>query len=264
MDLCDKISEMSVIGCLMHNPLHLSEVDKYHFDVRDFSSLFTRSIFSSIQNLYLDGARTIQVIDIDSYIQRYPDLRVEFEKNQGVTYLQDCEDMGEDGNFPYYYSRLRKFSCLRSLDKDGFDISQFYPTNVLDKDYSDKMKQFDEMTVTEIFDGLKKKLFSLEEGYVSKASSTSGYIADGMRALKEQLKQSPEIGFPLQGKYYNTVVRGARKGKYYLRSAASGVGKTRLAVGDACNLAYPIYFDWNTREWVDKHYSEKEYGCFEI
>lgn len=43
--------------------------------------------------------------------------------------------------------------------------------------------------------------------------------------MLHELEQKPEIGLPLQGDIFNTVVRGARLGKLYLRSASSGTGK---------------------------------------
>ena len=39
------------------------------------------------------------------------------------------------------------------------------------------------------------------------------------------------------------------KGKFYLKSAASGAGKTRGLVGDACALAFPIRYDSTTCRW---------------
>ena len=45
------------------------------------------------------------------------------------------------------------------------------------------------------------------------------------------------------------MVRGARKGKFYLRTASSGTGKSRTMVGDACYLAYPIRYDNDKQAW---------------
>ena len=40
-----------------------------------------------------------------------------------------------------------------------------------------------------------------------------------------ELKEKPEVGCQLQGEIFNSIVRGGRRGKMYLRSASSGVGK---------------------------------------
>ena len=52
-------------------------------------------------------------------------------------------------------------------------------------------------------------------------------------------KEAPEVGEFLDGDIYNFAVRGARYGKFYLNSAASGHGKTRMMVGNAASLAFP-------------------------
>lgn len=70
-----------------------------------------------------------------------------------------------------------------------------------------------------------------------------------MDEFLNSLKIAPDAGARLQGKLFNTAVRGARKGKYYLRSASSGTGKTRQAVGDACYLSYPIRYSQEQQKW---------------
>ena len=62
--------------------------------------------------------------------------------------------------------------------------------------------------------------------------------------------KNPEIGPSLCGRFFSTACRGARLGKYYLRSAASGTGKTRLAVFDACKIAFPIHYSHKSCTFV--------------
>lgn len=80
---------------------------------------------------------------------------------------------------------------------------------------------------------------------------------DGVKELVETLKIKPEVGIKLQGDIFNTITRGGRKGKVYLRSAPSGVGKTRSMVGDACNIAYPIRYEPRYGKWVSTGGAEK-------
>lgn len=248
---------MQIFGCLMQDPLLFAQIDKYRLTVNDFDSKFTKIIYSSLYNMYIDGARVITIVDIDNYLNSYRDLKIVFEENNGIQYIQDCEEIAELTNFDYYYQRVKKFSALRALEKDGFDIGDFYCSDILNKNYNSIQERFDTLSVADIFSEIKKKLFSLEENYVTSSTSGSSRACDQLKELKEQYKLIPEIGRPLQGNIFNTVVRGARKGKYYLRSAGSGTGKSRLMVGDACNLAIPIYYDNKNNKWVDKGYSEK-------
>jgi len=63
-----------------------------------------------------------------------------------------------------------------------------------------------------------------------------------------RLKESPDVGVPLYGPLINTITRGARLRKFYLRSAATGTGKTRSMIADACyigcNRIYDDIFGW--------------------
>lgn len=256
-ELVDKTAIMQVFGCIMQEPLLLAQIDKYRLDINDFHSRFTKIIYSGLYNMYTDGARVITPLDIDNYLNTYKDLKIVFDENNGIQYIQDCEEIADTINFNYYYQRVKKFSALRALKKDGFDISDFYCTDILNRDYSKIQERFDSLSVSDIFSEIKKKLFGLEERYVTSSTSGSSKASDGLMSLKEQYKRTPEIGYPLQGEIYNTVVRGARKGKYYLRSAPTGAGKTRMMVGDACHLAIPIYYDLKSKQWENRGYAER-------
>lgn len=47
-----------------------------------------------------------------------------------------------------------------------------------------------------------------------------------------------------------TVTRGARLKKFYLRSAATGMGKTRSMIADACNIACNKLYDSRFGTWI--------------
>lgn len=251
MPLSDKNSMMQVIGCLMKNANILSQADKYDINFADFDDLLNRYIYQAIQNFYAAGARTISVVDLDNFFQSRQEIKVEYDKKNGLDYIKDCESLSNPENFDYYYLRLKKFSLLRSLKKSGFDISYFYCDNPLAANYDEVQTRFEEASIESIFDEVKKRLSVIERDYNTSDLNTSAGASTGLRELVESLKQKPEIGQPLSGSIYNTVVSGARLGKYYIRSAGSGVGKSRLAVGDACRLAIPKYYDWHKECWVD-------------
>ena len=54
---------------------------------------------------------------------------------------------------------------------------------------------------------------------------------------------------PLYGPLINTVTRGARLKKFYLRSAPTGVGKSRTMIADACNIGCNRIYD-DTFGWI--------------
>lgn len=255
-NLVDKNAIMQVIGCLIRNPLLFSEVGN-NLNIDDFDNNLTKSIFNAIYNLYQLGADKVNVVDIDNYLQQYGGVYSNFQKENGIVYLQDCYELAQVENFQYYFNRLKKFSALRKLNKSGIDVSDIYDDDMTNsKKEKEKMDAFDEMSVQDIFSFINKRVSDIEYQYnINKQTACNAF--DSIKELKEELKQTPEIGAPLQGDIYNVIVRGARKGKFYLNSGASGSGKSRKLIGNACKLAYPYHYDDYRKEWVRTGSEEK-------
>ena len=234
----------------MCRPELLSDVDKYQLEPTDFSQQLDKMIFSAIYNLFAGGAEKIHTIDVDTYLQTNEVAKSLLEKNNGLAFIQDCEDLADPANFQLYYNKLKKINLLRDLQKNGRDISEFYCEDPLNERYSEINERFEKMTATDIFNSLRGELADLENKYVINSVVEESNAAQGIRELIKNLKETPEIGVHLQGEIFNTVCRGGRKGKLYLRSAGSGVGKTRSMVGDACQIAYPVRYDTKYQKWV--------------
>lgn len=255
--LSDKNAVLQVIGSLMKKPSLLSEKDKYNLQPNDFESRFERYIFIAILNSYNNGAQTLSEIDIDNYLMEHKDQYLLFQQNNGISYLQDALDMSTPENFEYYYNRIKKFNCLKDLKKSGFDISEFYEENELNPKQFEINQRFETLKPKDIFDGLKRRIYKVEGEYVEGDASITTDVSVGIDELLEKLKNSPDAGARFQGKYFNTVTRGARKGKYYIVSFPSGGGKTRLLLGEACYLAFPMRYSWESMEWKITGNSEK-------
>lgn len=241
----------------MKKPSLLSEKDKYNLQPSDFESRFERYIFIAILNSYTNGAQSLSEIDIDNYLMEHKDQYLLFQQNNGISYLQDALDMSTPENFEYYYNRIKKFNCLKDLKKSGFDISEFYEENELNPKQFEINQRFETLKPKDIFDGLKRRIYKVEGEYVEGDASITTDISVGIDELLEKLKNSPDAGARFQGKYFNTVTRGARKGKYYIVSFSSGGGKTRLLLGEACYLAFPMRYSWETMEWKITGNAEK-------
>lgn len=255
--LSDKNAILQVIGSLMKKPSLLSEKDKYNLQPSDFESRFERYIFIAILNSYTNGAQSLSEIDIDNYLMEHKDQYLLFQQNNGISYLQDALDMSAPENFEYYYNRIKKFNCLKDLKKSGFDISEFYEENELNPKQFEINQRFETLKPKDIFDGLKRRIYKVEGEYVEGDASITTDVSVGIDELLEKLKNSPDAGARFQGKYFNTVTRGARKGKYYIVSFPSGGGKTRLLLGEACYLAFPMRYSWETMEWKITGNAEK-------
>lgn len=256
MVCADRKTIIQVLGSLMNRPELLSDIDKYQLEPNDFDLKLDRYVYSAIYNLYVQGAERIHAQDVDNYLSSNEIAKKVIEDENGIQFLIDCETNTESGNFTYYYNKLKKFNLLRDLEKNGYDISSFYCDDPLNIDF-EIGKRFETLTTEQILNHYKVDMVNLESKYVINTVVKEGKASDGIRNLIAELQQTPEVGIRLQGSIFNTITRGGRKGKLYLRSAGSGVGKTRSMVGDACNIAYPIRFEPKYGKWIATGNPEK-------
>ena len=241
----------------MNKPDLLNETDKYLLEPSDFSKQLDRFIFSAIYNLYVNGAERIHAVDVDNYLKDNALAKQLMEKENGKVFLQDCEIESEVENFSYYYNKLKKINLVRELQLSKDKVDQIYCEDVLNDHYIEINNKFEQMQTVDIINMLKSNIATMENKYVLNNIAEESQPADTIRQKLKEWKQKPEIGCMLQGDIFNTITRGGRKGKLYIRSAGSGVGKTRSMVGDACHIAYPIRYDPKVGKWVSTGSCEK-------
>lgn len=253
----DNSTVQQVLGCLCSKPQLLSQVDRYNLSLTDFSTRFFRYLYSAIYGLYAQGATKIEPIDIANYLESDNNAKISFEQNHGVEYIQDAKEFSDIQNFDYYYNRLKKINLLRDLKKQGFDISDYYCDDLANPRATEINQRFEGLSTKDICDGVKKKLLHLEADYAKSEEVQVESAFEGMEDLINDMAENVSIGLPLQGHIYSRVVNGAEPGALYIRSSASGTGKTRSAVADACYLAYPVRFDGRAQQWAQVGSNEK-------
>lgn len=234
----------------MKRPQFLSETDKYQLSLDDFYYKFDKYIFAAIENLYRGGANKIQPIDVENYLQSNGAASVIFKQNNGIEYLQDAEYLSETQNFEFYYKRLKKINLLTKLQNEGFDISEFYIEDLTNPKALEVNKNFEKLEIDEILDALKRKVLGLENEFTQNEVTRTESAFTGIEDIIESAQLQTDIGVPVQGDILNEVISGARRGTLIIRSAASGTGKTRQAVGDACLIAYPFRYEPKQDKWV--------------
>lgn len=223
--MIDKESMQQILGALMKCPQLLSEVDKYNLTLYDFPSKFEKYIFSAIYGLYYNGARKIDIIDIENYLSTDPIAKKTFEVNNGIEYLQDIEEFSNVENFQYYYDKLKKFNLLNDLQKKGFDTSSIYSEDLTSDKSFEVNKEFESINTKDIINKYKKELLKLESEYASPEEIEKGKVSDNIDDFLESLSEAQEIGLPIQGNIYNQIIDGAQKGALTIRSGSSGLGK---------------------------------------
>ena len=238
-----------ILGSLMKHPQFLSEIDKYSLSMTDFSTKFEKYIFTAIQGLWRNGAPKITAFDIESYMEANEGAKKLFEQQNGLEYLQDIEEFSNVENFPYYYAKLKKLNLLRDLKKQNFPVSEFYQEDLTAPDAAEINQRFEDLTVTDIITAVKKRLLVLESDYAGTEEVQEWDISGDIDDIVDSFGEDGSVGLPIQGSIFNRVIDGAQRSCLTIRSGASGTGKTRNAVADACLLAFPLRYNSATAQW---------------
>lgn len=250
----DTTAVINVLAGVYTDP-SLLDNESYYFNEEDFSTNeFHETLFGAIYNLHALGAKEITINTIEDYLEQRPKRKAIYTTNKGAEYLTMLREHVSPNTFQYYYDRLKKMTLLRMYnERCGMDLSWFYDMdNILDlkkKQYQED--RLDNSSLVEIADLIDKKIDDIKLTFVNNCEAEITQAGNGVELLLEQLKQSPELGYPLYGKYINTITRGARLKKFYLRSAATGVGKTRSMIADACYIGCGSMYDLNKKEWIN-------------
>ena len=238
-----------ILGSLMKQPQLLGEVDKYSLTIEDFSTRFEKYIFTAIRGLWQNGAPKISAFDIENYMEANDAAKKTFEMQNGLEFLQDIEEFSSVENFPYYYNKLKKINLLRDLKKQGFDVSEFYMEDLTSPVALQINQRFEELSLSDIVAGIKKKLLVLESNYSGTEEVQEWDIGSDIDDLVDSFGEDGSVGLPIQGAIYNKVIDGAQRTCLTIRSGGSGTGKTRNAVADACLLAFPMRYNSSTCMW---------------
>lgn len=248
---------MQIIGCLINEPSLLLDPKVYIDEQLDFTEKMHRLVYGAIYNLF-KNMNNISPIDIDNYLSNYS-VNYEYYRNaNGLQYLNDASEFAQPENFYYYYNRFKKLSLLRYFKSQGYSVKEIYDEDIQSPKKEIEMEnKFNEMTLNDIFNFFKGKIDSIEKKYRSKHTDRSIIAYENIEDIVNSFKQNPEVGLPLYNDIMNTIVRGQRKGKFYLSSSSSGVGKSRSMCGEMCHLVYPFRYNKTAKRWIQNGFSKK-------
>lgn len=227
--LYDVRSTLMVLGNLLLNP-ELLISNSVELNNEDFPEKFHLLIFSSIKTLYKKGITDISPITVDCFIADYKEQYDYFEKNKGLEWLEQAVELCDKNSYEYHSMRLKKFTLLRKLEKDSFDIKEVY-----DEENESLIKVFNEMSLEDILGHYSKKLIEIERD-INKVE-TGTHISYQIDDLVKELEESPTMGLDSGINALNYFTYGLRK-KYYLISAKTGEGKTRLQAYFCLQIGY--------------------------
>lgn len=248
----DLTSNIQVIAGVYTNPA-LFDNDEYVFNQEDFTEDFHKVMFGAMYNLHLLGATKFNIQSIEDYLVTRPQAYGTYVAYKGADWLTQAAENVQLSAFDYYYKRMKKMTLLRMYNTiAGMDLKWLYdPDNILDAKKKQAQEEWlDNTSIEEIATLIDKKIDKIKSKYIDDAENDFIQAGDGIYDLLKRLKETPDIGYPFYDVVTSTVFRGARLKKFYLRSAATGVGKSRSMIGDSCYIACDEMYSIEESKWV--------------
>lgn len=246
----DRTALVQVIGCIYNSPQILDKTDKYIITDEDFPDEMMRIVIGSIYKLHELGSQKLTIENISDYLRNKPKSEAIYRRDKGEEWLLKASEVATISTFDYYYNRVKKMSLLRAYETYGIDVSWLYdPDNIFDQKLKQQQEEYlDNTSLEDIALRVDQKIDEIKAKYVRDALDDAAQAGDGILDLIARLEETPEVGVPLYGSMINTITRGARLKKLYLRSAPTGCGKSRTMIADACYIGcsqmYDEMFGW--------------------
>lgn len=238
-----------VLGSLLQEP---SLIREYKIVQNDFPETFHKLIFAAINNLYKNGAEIIDAVAIDEYLSHYETQYQVFTKNEGINFLEKIQEMALQSNFKYYYDQLKKFSLLRNYVENGISVDEFFDPDEIDPTTIEKQRRLlDEYTLQDIINYYKKKHSKIIAPFLNTEGRDSKKAGVGGHEQKEKWKQDTAWGIGYSSAYLTTALHGIRKRRFNVKSAGTGVGKTRTSIADIGYACSPYYYDKSLGKWCE-------------
>lgn len=211
-----------LLGCLMNNTQLLFN-PSYPLTKTDFDpEPVHRIIFIATCKLAEAGAGNVSEVEIDNYVKDYPAQYETLNDSNFLDFVPTVKELCSPESFELYYTTLRKFSLLRELKEDGYNIADYYDEML---DETEQMAKLNKWTIGEILTDIEFKSAKLrtkyDVKYVRNEIKAGENVAERLAGFKEQ----PSFGALFQSGYLSTIWNGWCRGHLGLRGAPSGVGK---------------------------------------
>lgn len=217
----------------------------------DFSKSFHKIIFTALENLKdKTENNSVTPYNIKDELSDYPLYLKHFLDNNGELWCQRVKETCDLGQVKHNIDSVKKYSLLRKLAIDGFDISKLYDYNSEDElKKQTQREELSKMSRTDVLDFFAEKLSEIKFDFQdNQLELTDFQIGDDLDSFIEKMNEGEELGYSFKNNYYNTLFRGQRPGKLLMRSGATGSSKSRQMLTDAlwlaCSHKYEGYAGW--------------------
>lgn len=218
-----------LLGCLMNNTQLLFN-PSYPLTKTDFDpEPVHRIIFIATCKLAEAGAGSVSEVEIDNYVKDYPAQYETLNDSNFLDFVPTVKELCSPESFELYYTTLRKFSLLRELKEDGYNIADYYDEML---EETEQMAKLNKWTIGEILTDIEFKSAKLRTKYDVKYVRNEIKAGENVAERLEAFKEQPSFGALFQSGYLSTIWNGWCRGHLGLRGSPSGVGKSRLGVAD--------------------------------
>lgn len=242
----------NMLGSICNKPELLID-NNVNLDKDDFVLQFHKIVFTALNNIIAETGteKPISAFDIDTYLKSFEKYHQVWSDSKGLDYMQSCIDNAEPNTFNLNYKVVKKMSLLRMYKARGFSLEGIYDYTTTDLNkFAKQQEQLAKMSFEDIisyFDNLsqniKDKVREWENG------SNSFQAGDDLENFIQSIQTSPLYGLGFNDGFLNTLTSGMIQGKFFLRSMATGRGKTRLGIMDLLKVSAHEIFDVRTGKW---------------
>lgn len=242
----------NILGSICNEPKLLVD-NNVHLEKNDFVLKFHQIVFTAINNIIsnVGSEAPISAFDVDTFLRNYESYYQVWKDSHGLDYLQLCIDNANSNTFDLNYQTIKKISLLRLYKSKGFSLEGLYDFTSTDPSkFAKQQEQLAKMSLEDIvsyFDNLsqniKDKVRTWQNG------SNSFQAGDDLEDFIQSIQASPLYGLGFNDGYLNTLTGGMQLGKFFLRSMATGRGKTRLGIMDLLKVSAYEMYDVRTGKW---------------
>ena len=246
----DKRNMFLLLGCYA-NDLKLMLQEETKTNSKDYGEPFHSIIFGALYNLAKKGYPKATSVELETEISVFNNCLDIYNKNNGQEYIELAIEETQDKliNAKYYRDSVRKYSIVRVAKEDlKLDVSFIY-----NEEDEMIMSQFNSMTSQDIVKIINERLSKFKEVWEDDyVSETRFNIGDDIEDLVNKFKSQEQVfGYSFQNAYINTITKGMNKRRLVIFSSKSGGGKSRLMLGESCNIGHTKMYNWSSQKWLD-------------
>ena len=237
-----------LIGCLLKQPQLLLQ-PQYPLSKKDFSpNNFHKVMYIAIKKLVGMGCQEITPIELDNILQTHAPSYEIANDNDYMSFVETTKDLANVENYETYYNSVRKFSLLRELKEQGFDITEFY--DEMNDNESQELGKLDKVSIQDILNEVEFKTIQLRTNYDVKYVRDEIVAGEDTQELIDSFKEQPSFGAVMQSGYLSTVWNGWSTGHLILRAGPSSSGKSRCSVADLCKVGMTEMWDEDANDFL--------------